>query len=194
MKKKADPFYSPMPRIMVIAMLIGLWGCILFGALYVLKHIDWLLTCAITFGMVAYQMLVHFISPVLLWPFFHRRYDPNSWWFRQRKWEPTLYQRLNVQSWKANVPSWDPSEYSLKKHSLQQIAENMCHSEAVHELIMLLSFTSLFFAIPFGAFWAFFITSLMSSGFNSVFVILQRYNRPRITAILDRRAQRAHCL
>ena len=47
--------------------------------------------------------------------------------------------------------TYDPSQFSFKRHSMKQIVLNMCHAELVHELIIVLSFTSLFFAIPFGA-------------------------------------------
>lgn len=187
---KDRKFHSAMPASMVTIMLVGLILCGLFGALYAAHHTGWMLTAAISAGIVAYHMLIRFIAPVILIGLLHRRYDYRSWWFRQRRWEPGLYQRLGVHRWKVGVPAWDPSQFSLEVHTFEEIAANMCHAEAVHELIMLLSFTALLFAIPFGAFWAFLITSVIAAMVDSVFVIVQRYNRPRITAILERRARR----
>ena len=69
---------------------------------------------------------------------------------------------------------------------MKQIVLNMCHAELVHELIIVLSFTSLFFAIPFGALPVFLITALLAALFDGIFVIIQRYNRPRIAALAKR--------
>ena len=170
---------------------IGLAGCGAFGGLYAAGGAKWMYTCAISFGMVAYHMLIRFLSPVILLAVFRRKYDYRWWWFRPRRWEAGLYRRLRVQGWKAGIPSWDPDQFSLEKHTLREIAVNMCHAEAVHELIVALSFTSLLFAIPFGELAAFLITAVLASLVDCVFIVLQRYNRPRITAILDRRERRA---
>lgn len=182
---------SPMQRTMLALCLAGLAGCGLFAALYHANRASWLLSCAISFGMVAYHMLIRFAAPCLLRLLHRGRYDWRSPWFRPRAWEAEMYRRLGVQRWKALMPTWDPEEFSLESNSLAEIASNMCHAEAVHELIMLLSFTSLLFAIPFGSFGVFLVTAVLAAAFDSVFVVMQRYNRPRITAILERRERRA---
>ena len=66
----------------------------------------------------------------------------------------------------------------------------MCHAELVHEVIVALSFTALLPAIPFGEFPVFLITAVLAAAFDSMFVMVQRYNRPRIVMILGRRAKR----
>ena len=70
------------------------------------------------------------------------------------------------------------------------LVNNMCHAELVHELIVLLSFTSLLFAIPFGAVVVFFITAVLAALFDMTFVVLQRYNRPRVVNLMVRRNKR----
>ena len=83
--------------------------------------------------------------------------------------------------------TYDPSEFSMRVHSLEEIVNNMCHAELVHELIVALSFTSLLFAIPFGSFFVFLITATMAAIFDMSFVILQRYNRPRVIRLMERK-------
>ena len=80
--------------------------------------------------------------------------------------------------------TYDPREFSLEMHSMEEIVNNMCHAEAVHELIVLLSFTSLFFVIPFGAFPVFLITAILAAAFDLTFFIIQRYNRPRVMRLI----------
>ena len=71
-----------------------------------------------------------------------------------------------------------------KIHSWDEIAQAMCQAELVHEVIIILSFLPIFAAIPFGALPVFVITSILSAGFDAMFVIMQRYNRPRIMKLI----------
>lgn len=182
---------SPLMRTMLTVLVISLTGTAAFGALHHWLGAGWLLSCAITCGTTAYHILLRLFTPVIVLALFHRRYNVHHWWFQTQTWEMRLYDRTGVQQWKKSVPTWDPSQFSLEKHSLQEIALNMCHAELVHEFIVVLSFTSLLLAIPFGAFPVFLITSVLAAAFDSMFVMVQRHNRPRIVTILDRRAQRA---
>lgn len=182
---------SAMQRTMFTTFGICMAGCIMAATLYLMTGAAWLELLAITCGTTAYHLLIRFLSPLALKMIHPAAFDCHAWWFRQRRWEPALYSRLRVQQWKTGIPTWNPEEFSLEKPSLEQIAQNMCHAEAVHELIMLLSFTSLLFIIPFGAPAVFLITAILAAMFDGVFVILQRYNRPRIVMILDRRRTRA---
>ena len=81
---------------------------------------------------------------------------------------------------------FDPSQFSLKIHSIQDVINNMCHAELVHELIMLFSILSILFTIPFGALPVFLITAICATLFDSMFVMIQRYNRPRLVRIYER--------
>ena len=145
---KNREFYSPLPKIMVATMLSSFTGCLLFSIFYSSLQVPWLFTMSVICGITAYHMLIRFMSPVILQCIFHRQYNCRAWWFQQRKWEPEVYRFLKVKRWKGKILSYDPSEFSLKIHSMEEIVNNMCHAEAVHELIMLLSFTTLFFSIP----------------------------------------------
>ena len=183
MRNKENEYYSPVPKVMVITMLAGIAFCFIFTLLYKTANQRWMLSCAITFGVIAYHIVIRFLAPVILVAIFHKKYDHLSWWFQERKWEPEFYRLIKVKKWKVKAFTYDPSEFSLKLHSLQEIINNMCHAELVHELIVLLSFTSLLFAIPFGAFVVFLITATLAALFDMTFVILQRYNRPRVVNV-----------
>ena len=62
----------------------------------------------------------------------------------------------------------------------------MCQAELVHETIALLSFLPIAAGIWFGAYPVFVATSLLSAGFDLLFVMMQRYNRQRIMVLLGR--------
>ena len=153
----------------------------IFAVAHRLIPTNWLLPTAITFGTTAYhfcmRLAVGWLVPKL--PF-----DPGHSWFRPRSWEAGFYGFLAVKRWKGKLPTYDPREFSLKEQTLAQILRNMCGAELVHEGIVILSFLPIAFSSVFGAFPVFLTTSLAAAAFDCLFIIAQRYNRPRLVGIL----------
>ena len=56
-------------------MLLGIVGCLLLGVCYRFQKQPWQFSMAITCGVIAYHMLIRFLSPVILQFIFHRQYD-----------------------------------------------------------------------------------------------------------------------
>lgn len=175
-----------MKRNMCTVLCIGCAGVLCFSILYIVFGAGWMKSVAITFGMFAYHMAVRFLAPVILYAIFRRQYDPNSRWFRQKPWEPKLYAFLKVKQWKKYMMSYDPRQFSADCYTPQEIICNMCHAEAVHELIIPLSLASILLAIPFGALPVFLITAIAAALFDSLFVMMQRYNRPRLIRLMQK--------
>lgn len=157
-------------------------------ALVVIYHYfpyGWVLSAAITTGTTLYhfamRLIVGSIVPRCIHnPMAHR-------WFQQRPFEPRLYTALRVKQWKDHMPTYDPASFSLRQNSLEQIVHNSCVSEAVHEVIVLFSFVPLLFTFLWGTFPVFLITSILAAAFDSCFVMMQRYNRPRLVRILAKK-------
>ena len=95
-----------------------------------------------------------------------------------------------MKNWKKRLPTYDPRQFSLKENTAQQVVRNMCGAEIVHEVIIVLSFVPISFSFLFGEFPVFLITSILAALYDSIFVIVQRYNRPRLIRILNK--QEAH--
>lgn len=178
---------TPVRRGLRCAFAAGLTACAVFALLYRRHGWSWALTASITGGTVAYHMAVHFLAPVVLALACRRQYRADGWWFRPKAWEAPLYRFLRVKRWKKLVPTYDPREFSLKERSVDEVINNMCHSEAVHELCAALAFPSLLFAVPFGAFPVFLLTALLAAGIDLAFAAIQRCNRPRLMRLRDRR-------
>lgn len=162
----------------------------LLALLYRFYPMDWLLTTAISFGTTFYHIAMRLLVGAIV-PLFTKNVRPDLRWFRQREWEPGLYKTLGVKNWKGRIPTYDPSQFDLEKNSLEQVIRNMCGAELVHEVIILFSFVPLLFAIPFGTFPVFLITSILAAMYDSIFVIAQRYNRPRLVRILKKKEAKA---
>ena len=187
---KKGELYSPVPKAATEIFIVMILLCVLFAMLYINSGITWVFSCAVTFGTIAYHFLIRFLAPPIVCINKRKKYDYRRWWFKQRSWEPKFFEKLKVREWKDTSFTFDPSEFSTKVHTLEEIVNNMCHAEVVHEFIFLMSFTSLIFAIPFGAFIVFLITAIAAALFDLAFVIIQRYNRPRVVKLMERKQNR----
>ena len=164
---------------------ISVVSCAVSAVSYRLYKIEWLLSCAIASGTVAYHLISRFVVPLLLSLLFRGKYNFRSHWFSTWKWERGFYRCMGVRKWKIKMLTYRPERFSIRKHSLDDIASYMCHAEVSHEVGGILSLFSLFFAMPFGAFFVFASTGIAGFFLDMGFVAIQRYNRPRIVAILD---------
>lgn len=153
----------------------------------------WIFSCAISFGTTAYHFSMRLLVGYGILKTTRYAFDYRNRWFSPRKWETRVYQLLRVKQWKRGIPTYDPSAFSLKEHTPEQVIRNMCGAEVVHETIILLSFVPLSFSIFFGEFPIFLITSVLSALFDSIFVIVQRYNRPRLIRILNKQEATQSC-
>lgn len=114
------------------------------------------------------------------------RVDYTKKWFEPREFEQKLYKALRVKKWKDIMPTADENNFSLKKHTFEEILMAGCQAEIVHEACAVSGFLTMFFAIPFGYWWVFLITSIGGALFDMVFVVIQRFNRPRLMKIVER--------
>lgn len=163
---------------------------LILGLFYRFYSLDWLLSAAISTGTTCYhfamRLAVGYVVPRLV-----PRDAAVRGWFREKKFEAGLYNVLRVKQWKDHMPTYDPVSFSLKHNTLEQIVYNSCVSEAVHEAIILFSFIPLLFSLKWGAFPVFLVTSILTALFDSCFVLIQRYNRPRLLRILSKKEAKA---
>ena len=143
----------------------------------------------ITFGTICYHFTMRLSVGFVVNQIMHNQANYSAPWFEQQPWEPVIYRILQVNKWKKNLPTYDPSLFDRRKHTVEEIVQATCQAEIVHEVIFVLSFLPLLAAIPFGSFAVFFITSLLSACFDMIFVIIQRFNRPRLIRILNKKAR-----
>lgn len=145
------------------------------------------LSTAVTFGTIAYHLDMRLFVGVLVDQILHNHVDYRKSWFSSLPFEARFYQVLRVKRWKKRLPAYTPALFSLREHSPEEIAQAMCQAEIVHEINVILSFLPLLGALRWGSFPVFLFTSLAAAGFDLSFVILQRYNRPRILRMAKKR-------
>ena len=140
----------------------------------------------ITFMTFSYHFIMRLVVGMVTNPIFHKAYDYNNWWFKPKKFEKRFYKLIKVKDWKEKVPSWSPGAFSLKDKSLHKIAIGMCNAELVHEIIVILSYVPILFSIKYGVPAVFICTSILAGAIDMIFVIIQRYNRPRIINLIKK--------
>ena len=139
-------------------------------------------------GIVAFTIMYHFWVRIIMGnvsKLFKKHINYKQWWFKERKFEKGLYKFLKVKQWKDKALTYNPETFSLKNHSLEEIANTMAKSEVDHWINEVISLSTLLFAIPWGAFWIFLVTAIFAMIFDSQFIIIQRFNRPRIVKLLE---------
>lgn len=158
---------------------------VVFGTLWLTGSV-WADGFAITFGTFFYHFAMRLLVGYGINAIMGSKADLCKGWYQPRPFEARLYKALKVKKWKATMPTYVPDLFNPKQYSWEKIAQAMCQAELVHEVIIVLSFVPLLAAIPFGAFPVFLITSILSSLFDLSFVVMQRYNRPRIIKLINK--------
>lgn len=164
---------------------------ILFAWLHRLTEIGVFLSLAITAGTVCYHMGMRLWVGKTVHAVMKNRADYTKSWYQPRAFEEKLYKALHVHAWKDKMPTYQPELFQVQNRDFDRLCQVMCQAEVVHECIVPLSFLPLLAAIPFGSFPVFMITSVLSALFDMLFVILQRYNRPRLVMLAERQKQRS---
>ena len=142
-------------------------------------------------GVTAFTVLYHFWGRILLGKLTHHLpINYQYWWFKERRFEKGLYKLLRVRKWKEKVLTFDPAAFDVSTHTYEELATTMSKAETDHWINELLSLTTLLFPLLWGQFWLFFSTVIIAMLFDAQFIVVQRYNRPRVLRVIERKKAR----
>lgn len=162
-----------------------------FFAAYRVSHQSWMLSVYITLLTAFYHFAMRLAVGMAVTRLFQNRDFPmDSWGFRIRGYEHRLYQLLRVKKWKSKVITAQHEQFDLRKAGPEEVLHNMLQAELAHRVIMALSFLPLLLILPYGEPGVFLSTSIAACLFDAVFVIIQRFNRPRMLRLLARYGKR----
>lgn len=138
-------------------------------------------------GIVSFMIMYHFWLRIIMGNVSKLfKINKNHWWFKEKHFEKKLYKFLKVKRWKDKALTYNPESFSLKAHTLEEIAYVMTKSEVDHWINEIISVTAILFSLIWGQFWIFLATSLAAMIFDAQFIIIQRFNRPRILKLAKR--------
>lgn len=175
-----------MKKKILLATLVLFVGLLVFATAYNFTKNQIFYTMAVTFGTTFYHFAMRLTVGYAVNARFHNQVDYTNKWFQERDFERKFYKAIGVKKWKGYIPTFNPQDFLLKEQSVADIIQATCQSEIVHEIIMVLSFVPVLFSVWFGAELVFLITSCISFVVDGVFVILQRYNRPRLIKLINK--------
>ncbi len=175
-----------MKKKMILTTVILLIGFAIFLPIFILTNNAVIEVVTITVGVTLYHFAMRLAVGTVVNLIMKNKANYESAWFRERRFEKKLYNLLGVRSWKKHIPTYDPDTFDTNKKTIKEIVGATCQAEIVHEIIMMLSFLPIA-VIPFlGGAAAILTTSFLSMLIDSVFVILQRYNRPKLVRVMER--------
>ena len=156
-----------------------------FAVLYHIDHQGWMLSAYVTFLTISYHFFMRLIvGEVVSVIYRNREFNLNSAGFRIHRFEKDLYRILNVKKWKVHMITAKPEQFDLRENSMDELLHNVAQAELVHRIIIVLSFVPLLLIIPYGVPMVFIVTSIAAALIDMQFVIIQRYNRPRVMKLL----------
>lgn len=183
-----------MVKIMKICSIISLTAMVALALAYGYTTWGLFLTLAITFGTIAYHLIMRLFVSLVFNSLMHNKANCKRRWYRVGDWEMTVYKKLNVHKWKRKMPTYDSALYDPRMHSWSEIAQVTCQAELVHETIVVLSFLPIIAGVWFGAYPVFITTSVLAAAFDAIFVVIQRYNRRRIMLLQEKSSKSAEAM
>ena len=144
--------------------------------------------------VAALGILSHFVGQAL--PRAH--FDPQKFPYRSADWENggKVYEKLGIKHWKDRLPDMSKimpdmvrkKMSAVKSKGMDVLIAETCVAECVHWALILLSLGIFFF---WRGAWAVVFWLVYNLLGNLPFIIIQRYNRPRLVMLEQRRKRRA---
>ena len=151
-----------------------------FFKLFVDNQNDACLFLGILFMTLSYHLIVRLVIGTFCDGALEDGIDPDNHWFADSDAEQTFYRVIAVKLWKNKIPFPDAWKFSIKRRSFEDVIKESCRTELVHEIGAVASLLAVLLTIPFGFLWFFILTSVIGGLFDLGFVVVQRYNRPRL--------------
>lgn len=183
MKKTNKPSFAAVLMYCIIgAAVLCCAVCFLLYYTNILRNLVLLwtgVTCFTTIYHLSMRLVMGVVSNIF-------RVNHNQWWFREKNFEAGMYKLLRVKNWKGKALTFRPDLYDTKNRTLTQIADTTAKSELDHWINVLISVSTLCFALIWGQLWIFALTAFFAALFDSQFILIQRYNRPRLVKLISK--------
>lgn len=156
---------------------------IAFFTLSFFYEYDWIEIVGVTLITTYFQVCIRPLTGGFMNLKYHNNIYFNHWWFKEHKGEKTIYKVLMVKKWKKMMPTYDKKAFNFRERSLKELIGATCQAEIVHELMLVEALIPLILIIPYGKAIIFISTTLLCIFIELVFIIIQRYNRPRLVKL-----------
>jgi len=144
-------------------------------------------------GVTSFTITYHFWLRIIMGnitKFFKINY--NHWWFKERSFEKYIYNLWQVKKWKKKALTYNPELFDVRKYSLEDIAYTMTKAETDHWINVIISVSTIAFGLIWGEIWIFILTAIIAILFDAQFIAIQRFNRPRVLKLIDKRKNKTY--
>lgn len=166
-------------QILLVCFVLSLTG-------YLLTFSELWETVAISLGITFYHFSMRLAVGSLLDQKLRNEVDYHCAWFQERSFEPKLYAFAHVRIWKKHMPTFEADLFDLRTKNLESIVKATCQAEIVHEIIIVLSHLPIILGFAIGTWKVLIATSVLAALIDLLFVMIQRYNRPRLVLLMER--------
>lgn len=174
-------------KVLIVSAAIFLLLTVLFWILYSAVGAEILLSLYVTFLTVAYHFIMRIAVGITVDLLYRNRdFSYDSPRYRQSAAEKKLYDWIRIRKWKLKLITAQPEQFDIRLRTYDELLHNMTQAEVVHEVIMVLSFAPLALIPVYGAPGVFGITSAAACAVDALFVMIQRFNRPRLLRLKQR--------
>ncbi len=171
---------------MILITVFLLVGFAISLPVFVVTKNDIVETVTITIGVTLYHFIMRLAVGTIVNSILKNKANHKNVWFREKSFENKFYKLIRVREWKKYLPTYSPDTFDTSRKTIKEIVGATCQAEIIHEVIMALSLLPIT-VIPFlGGAAALIITSVFAMLLDSLFVILQRYNRPKLVRVMER--------
>ncbi len=161
-----------------------------FLALFVRSHNDAMLIIGVIMLNASYQLITRLLVGSICEGVFENGINSSLEWFGTTDFEGRFYGSIGLKYLKRNLPKFERTDFSLARQSIQDIIDAGCEIEAEHEINIGVSMLGMLPALMFGNVWVFAVTAVGAVIYDLLFIAVQRYNRPRLERVLEKRRAR----
>lgn len=173
-----------MKKLIVIGSAISALGGILSVLIYNICGSVLAFSLTVTFFTTLYHFVMRILAARLVVIARKNKTDDKN--FKISEAEEKFYKIIGIKKWKKYAPTYDTRQFCLKDLTHDEIIHNMTNAEIGHGAIVVLSFVPILFSKAAGGFWAFLITSVLAAVFDLQFVLIQRFNKSRMSRIMEK--------
>lgn len=175
------------PAILMYSLiLLGLiLSAVCFTKYYLLKSDN---NLVLWIGVVSFMIVYHLWLRIIMGNVTKLfKLDYNSYWYKEKSFEKNIYKFLRVKQWKGKALTYNPELFSIKNYTPHQIALTMTKAETDHWINLVISLVSILFSLVWGEAWIFILTAVLAIAFDSQFILIQRFNRPRVLKLIEKK-------
>ena len=142
--------------------------------------------------ILSLTIIYHFLYRILvgelvLVVYLKKGVNYNSIILHEFNFEKKLYAFLKVKQWKNYMVTAKPNHFNIYTKSPEGILKSMLIAENVHIICFILSYLPLLFTYKLGIDTMLIVICFLGSLIDLAYVIIQRYNIPRVRLLFERR-------